>query len=382
MTTHTINSIEERLKVARKKVANLEDLLHRLKLEEAQRQKPCGNHDNPDDNLRCGTSSFLQGATLQLVVEWLYPIDLIHCLRVSRRWKDEIDRPLIWKQAGSRIIPDLWKAMDLSESSSLSPALYKKILMAIVERPRRQMDVIAQRLATSKQVGNDKDYWLPSTTLVPEKVFLIVDVHWKATGKVFGSWHKSFAHWFPSESELGFQMIDGRNQSDGVVPLPVPPLRGKPDDHFAEFYDPDPLTDVPTYIYDSISFSFRCVRTDTGECLHLGNNQDFDQYDSLHWAFLDTSIGGPTAHNDAGCRARELWSLKQFHRGGVCLRFNVRPVPAAEQQNGNTLESWRGMTYLLDGLECDFVAYHKDASYEDFKSLQELLVSLDGFLWN
>ncbi|KAL3936824.1 MAG: hypothetical protein SGBAC_007937 [Bacillariaceae sp.] len=398
MTTHTISNIEERLKATRKEVANLEALLHRLKLEEtSQRQRqrqrrPSKQHQNDNLNDESETSSFLQGSTLQLVVEWLDPINLVQCLLVSRRWKEDIDLPRIWERAGSRFIPELWKAMNLSadnDNSTLqtTPTVYKKIILSILEKPRRQVDVIEERLANSKQVGDIQDYWLPSTTLLPQKVFLIVDAHCKATGRVFGSWHKSFAHWVPSEMELGFQMIDVHNQQasrgdKGAVYLPAEPLQGTLDDHFAEFYNPDPLEDVPTYIYDSIAFSFRCVRTDTGESLHLGNDQDFDQYDTVLWAYLDTDIGGPTAQNDAGCRARELWSLKQFKRAGVCLRFNVRPIPSVEDC-GNTLESsWHGMTYLLDGLECDFVAYRQDGSYEDFKNLQELLVSLDGYLWN
>lgn len=376
MTNPTIDSVEERLRVARQQVADLETLLHQLKHEETNRKmaKQPPIHSNNDIH-ESEPSCFLEGSTLQLILEWLNPLDLVRCLLVSKRWKEEIDRPLIWKQAVSRAIPsDLWNAMNPDSESS---SYYKRMVVSIVEKPRQQVDIIAERQATSKGV---KNYWLPSTTLVPDKVFLMVNVCWKATGEVFGSWRKSFADWIPSESDFGFQMIGPDH--NGAIQLPATPLQGKLDDHFAEFYNPDPTRDVPTKIYDSISFSFRCVRTDTGESLHLGTDQDFDQYDDHLWAYLDTDIGAPTARNDAGCRARELWALKQFTRGGFSLRFNVRPFPPSEAHHGITLESWHGTTYLLDGLECDFVAYYQDGDYDDYKNLQELLVSLDGYLWS
>lgn len=378
MITHTIDSVEERLKLARQQVADFEALLHQLKLEERAKPPSSIHHDTLQES---ETSSFLQGSTLQLIVEWLKPLELVNCLLVSKRWKQEIDRPLIWKQAGSRAIPcDLRNVMD---DFPLEVNYYKKMCMAIVEKPRRQVDIIAER-QNNNDANHKEDHWLPMTTLVSTKVFLIVEVYWKETSEIFGTWVKSFAQWVPSESDLGFQMIDVDKKRRGAVQLPAPPLAGRLDDHFREFYNPDPTTDVPTYIYDSIAFSFRCVRTDTGETLHLGKDQDFDQYDTALWAYLDADIGAPTARNDAGCRARDLWSCKEFQRGGVCLRFNVRPIPSPPDTNNNNTRqsSWHGTTYLLDGLECDFVAYRQDGSYEDFKNLRELLVSLDGYLWS
>jgi hypothetical protein len=348
----TILSAQKELAEAKQRVVELESIIQLIQENQEQRALE--------------SSLLLQGEILQLMVDWLRPTDVSSCLQVCSRWRHELDNPLIWKRAVARTSPALLRDMEAAEdSASESDLNYKGIAMALA--------CPAQRPSYSPLFTTE---WIPDSTLPPQQIFLLMEVRDKKTGDTIGSWHQSFIKWKPNETELGFKMI---KETDQRTLLPTI-LDGTFDHHFGEFYDPDPTNDVPTAIYDSVRFTFHCLRCDTGQSLRLGFDEEFDRYDADMWAYFDTDIGSPTAKNDAGCRARELWSSRNYSRGGVCIRYHIRPVFPGKSENDP--DRWRTARYVLDSLECDFVAYRQgNGSYEDYHNLQELLLCLGGFGW-
>ena len=144
----------------------------------------------------------------------------------------------------------------------------------------------------------------------------------------------------------------------------------------------DPTIDAPDAIHEHLRFSIRCIRCDTGQSLMFCSDEQFDDFDIQDWPYIDTHIGKPKAGNDAGLRAKELWSLRGYDDTGVCTRYKIRPIfPSSCDFEDETKAWWRKARYRLDHLECDFLAYLPDGSYADYENLQELLVSLEGFNW-
>lgn len=236
--TFPLASAEQKLARLRQQVAEMETVVQELKEKEERKNA------NTDGTLLLTPEAF------QRALGWLSPVDLYTCLRVSKHWQREIDKPRIWRQAAFNQAPKLFK--DIEQGKGANGSLnYKGMAMKLVcFHSRDATDVVPVPLM--------------DPSLCPSDVFVLFDVKDRNSGKVIGSWHQRIDpdQLFDDRGFNHFEVFD--NLRDLMITPKASELDGCFDDHFP-FEEQEPCTFVPHAIWDQILFTVRLLRCDNGK---------------------------------------------------------------------------------------------------------------------
>lgn len=154
------------------------------------------------------------------------------------------------------------------------------------------------------------------------------------------------------------------------------------------FNDGDDLHSVvPTYIFDTIIFSARIFRCDTGQFFPLNEDGFMAPSNNQQWGVQKTSIGriqsGLPRTNAALC-AVGLWSKKFFEEFGMRLDYKISPVfPSGDISTRTDVDRWHEARYRLDDIKCSlFVSIMGGLiGVPEAVVTEDILILLEGLDW-
>ena len=399
------------------------------------------NDDTSTNNTKSLALFVLQGETLQLVLEWLCPIDILSCIQVCQRWKydmDDVDhnlnrRQLVWSKAlenemnqssttppnqSSKLLDDIAQRIVLLDKNKHK---HKKQSVGVITSPSQPRPIIADYKQIAKGLVY-KPEQPPKPKTLPnilndrqvlaraKRIHILFEVKDSNTGKVFGCWDQTLNK-FQCQGAVddGLEMINNDSQKVSIPETIIAKAlaeaaeeanddnsREDDSDEAEEPSVPDQDERIISSICNNIVVTARTFRCDTFKSLcwvyeqHPIRDTDEDNQAYLNSGFLMI----PDLTTRSGLRAAAIWESKKYMSMSmeITLHFKKKQQPTNNNEN-NTKDSDKREgdkgekeipEYYLDQLYCDFGNNLAQGTMNErqtetiFVDMRELLFSLEG----